>query len=102
MIPLFQVAHILSSEIPSKLSKISLNFPFFQNGTKIVDQASVQEVDILARHWWLTPIIIATQEAEIRRITVQSQPQANSFQDPILKKKLRTHKKKGLPECLKW
>jgi hypothetical protein len=25
-------------------------------------------------HWWLTPIILATQEAEIRRITVQSQP----------------------------
>jgi hypothetical protein len=21
-------------------------------------------------HWWLTPIILATQEAEIRRITV--------------------------------
>jgi hypothetical protein len=24
--------------------------------------------------WWLTPIILATQEAEIRRITVQCQP----------------------------
>jgi hypothetical protein len=24
--------------------------------------------------WWLTPIILATQEAEIRRIEVQSQP----------------------------
>jgi hypothetical protein len=24
--------------------------------------------------WWLTPIIIANQEAEIRRITAQSQP----------------------------
>jgi hypothetical protein len=28
----------------------------------------------LARHWWLTTVILATQEAEIRRITVQSQP----------------------------
>jgi hypothetical protein len=26
------------------------------------------------RHRWLTPAIPATQEAEIRRITVQSQP----------------------------
>jgi hypothetical protein len=25
-------------------------------------------------HWWLTPIILAIHEAEIRRISVQSQP----------------------------
>jgi hypothetical protein len=29
----------------------------------------------LARHWWLTPIILAIQKAEIRRIEVQSQRQ---------------------------
>jgi hypothetical protein len=27
---------------------------------------------------WLTPVILTTQKAEIRRIEVQSQPQANS------------------------
>jgi hypothetical protein len=27
-----------------------------------------------AGHWWLTPVILATQEAEIRRLTVRSQP----------------------------
>jgi hypothetical protein len=39
-----------------------------------------------ARHQCLTPVILATQEAEIRRIMVQSQLQGNSSQDPILKK----------------
>jgi hypothetical protein len=29
----------------------------------------------LARHWWLTFITLATQETEVRRITVQSQPE---------------------------
>jgi hypothetical protein len=29
---------------------------------------------LLIRHWCLTPVILATQEAEIRRIAVQSQP----------------------------
>jgi hypothetical protein len=28
----------------------------------------------LTGHWWLTPVILATQEAEIMRIVVQSQP----------------------------
>jgi hypothetical protein len=28
----------------------------------------------LARCWWLKPVILATQEAEIRRITAQGQP----------------------------
>jgi hypothetical protein len=27
-----------------------------------------------ARRWWLTPVILAIQETEIRRITVRSQP----------------------------
>jgi hypothetical protein len=38
-------------------------------------------------HWWFTPVILAAQEAEIRRIMVQNQP---GQIDPILKK---THHK---------
>jgi hypothetical protein len=38
-----------------------------------------------AGRWWLTLIIPVTQEAEIRRIAVQSQPWANSLGDLFLK-----------------
>jgi hypothetical protein len=31
------------------------------------------KIKYIARHQWLTPEILATQEAEIRRIMVQSQ-----------------------------
>jgi hypothetical protein len=34
------------------------------------------------------PIILATQEAEVTRTTVSSQPQIGSLSDPILEKKL--------------
>jgi hypothetical protein len=46
---------------------------------------------------WLTLIIIATQEAEIRRITVQSQPRQIVWR-PYPKK---TYHKKGLVDWLK-
>jgi hypothetical protein len=38
------------------------------------DDVRVHERRLLAGHWWLTPVILAIQEAEIRRIMVQSQP----------------------------
>jgi hypothetical protein len=41
--------------------------------------------------WWLLSVILATQEAEIRRMEVQSQQEANSSQD-----------QKRLAEWLKW
>jgi hypothetical protein len=44
------------------------------------------------------PIILAAEEAEIRKIMVRSQPKQIVPRDPILKK---THHKKGLVEWLK-
>jgi hypothetical protein len=38
---------------------------------------------------WLAFVIPATQEAEIRRMVVQSYSQANSSQDPILKNTIK-------------
>jgi hypothetical protein len=40
-----------------------------------------------ARHWWLMFLILATWKAEIRRMVMQSQSQANSSPDPTLGKK---------------
>jgi hypothetical protein len=51
----------------------------------------------LAGRQWLIPIILATQEAEIKRIKIQNQPR-EKFVRPYLKK---THHKKGLVEWLK-
>jgi hypothetical protein len=53
---------------------------------------------LYARCWWLTPVILATQEAEIRRITVQSQPRQIVL-DTLSQ---NTQHKKGLAEWLKW
>jgi hypothetical protein len=53
---------------------------------------------------WLTLVILATREAEIRRITVRSQPEANSSRVPILKKidhKNLSQKKSG-SRCRPW
>jgi hypothetical protein len=50
-----------------------------------------------ARPWWLIPAILATQEAEIRRITVQSQ-QGETVHKTLSQK---THHKKALVDWLK-
>jgi hypothetical protein len=50
-----------------------------------------------AGHWWLMLVILATQEAEIRRVVFWSQTGQTVQQDPILKKPIT---KKGLVEWL--
>jgi hypothetical protein len=47
------------------------------------------KVHFLARCWWLTPVILATQEAEIKRITVQSQP-GQTVHETLTRKKTIT------------
>jgi hypothetical protein len=37
-------------------------------------QYEQQQKKFSARHWCVIPVILATQEAEMRRIVVQSQP----------------------------
>jgi hypothetical protein len=51
---------------------------------------------ISARHWWLTSVILATQEAEIRRIMVRSQ------QGQILLKTKSQKKKKKITSKSWW
>jgi hypothetical protein len=60
----------------------------------------IQKSNSMVRCRRLTPVILATQEAEIRRIEVQSQPRANSLRDPISKKKKK--KKKPNPKQRWW
>jgi hypothetical protein len=53
---------------------------------------------LIARHQWLTPVILAIQEAEIRKITVRSQPW-QIVQETLSqkkKKKKKTFTKQGL------
>jgi hypothetical protein len=46
---------------------------------------SRQQILALPGLWWLTSVILATQEAEIRRIMVQSQLEQTVPRDPISK-----------------
>jgi hypothetical protein len=47
------------------------------------------------RPWWLTPVIPATQEAEIRRIMVRSQPR-QIVQEPLPQKNLSQKRDGGV------
>jgi hypothetical protein len=56
-----------------------------------LDRKRLLALKIKARLWWLMPVILATQKAEIRRIMVRSQPRE------ILRKNLcqKYHHRKG-------
>jgi hypothetical protein len=45
-------------------------------------QIKVLKRVVVARHWWLTPLILVTRETESRRTVVQIQTQASSSRDP--------------------
>jgi hypothetical protein len=63
---------------------MSLTFIFIKNYVK---NKLPQLYRQLAGHQWLTPIILATQEAEIRMIILRSQPGQTVHETLSLKKK---------------
>jgi hypothetical protein len=75
---------VLNGEcFPLTGSKLISVFKFLSNTAKVLDLAVNKKKK--ARHWWLTPIILATREAEIRRIVVQRQPRQIVPRGPIMK-----------------
>jgi hypothetical protein len=67
-------------------------------GTKIIEKALLKTR--LARHQWLTSVIPAIQEAEVRKMVVQSQP--SQIVCKPLSRKYPTHTHKGPMQWLKW
>jgi hypothetical protein len=57
------------------------------------------KVQMVARHWWLMPVILATQEAELKRMAVVQTSPGKSFPRPYFK---NIQHKTGLAEWLKW
>jgi hypothetical protein len=61
---------------------------------------SLLKTIIMAGCWWLRPIIPSTQEAEIRRIEVRSQP--GQIVHETLSKKKKPIRKKGWWSGSRW
>jgi hypothetical protein len=63
----------------SKLPQLNLTAPAVMSLKLQASSGDIKGLHIykshpLARHWWLTPVILATQEAEIRRIGFKASP----------------------------
>jgi hypothetical protein len=56
-----------------------------QKGRNCVATWIIWNLLVSAEHWWLTPIILPTWEAEIRRVIVWGQSKQISLWDPISK-----------------
>jgi hypothetical protein len=59
---------------------------------------SKKKKNLSARHQWLMPVILAAQEAEMRKITAQSR---HGLIVPEILSQEKSHHKKGLAEWLK-
>jgi predicted GNAT family N-acyltransferase len=70
-----------------------------QNLSVIKKKKAISEKVSWVQCWRLTPVILATQEAVIRRIVVQSQPRGQIVPKTLSQK---TQHMKGLEEWLKW
>jgi hypothetical protein len=79
-------------------SALELLFLFILSSRNVSGLFLCQKPPGVAGHYWLTPVFLANQEAEIRRIAVQSQP-GQIVHETLSGKK--TFTKIGLVECLK-
>jgi hypothetical protein len=89
---------VSSGRLERKAKKVTVGSPYPWVLDPGFNQLQIKTILARARHWWLTPVILATQEAEIRRIEVRSQPR-QIVQEILSQKKPLA--KKGLVEWLK-
>jgi hypothetical protein len=62
-----------TSVIPA-LGRLRQKHPKFEGSLGYIVKDPVSKTKTEAGCWWLTPVILAPQEAEIRRLSIESQP----------------------------
>jgi hypothetical protein len=72
-------------EFQSKSSLTHENAKYLACLIKISNITSIKIKVTMAGCWWLTPVILATQEAKIRKITDSKPAQANSHKTQFQK-----------------